>query len=201
MLAVVRNYIDRFGILSPSDFEILEEVSELRVYDKKTKLVEIGQVETYLNFVVRGLIRKFFYKGKDEVITQIAREGDLINSPVSFFTGAPSDYVVETIEPSTFISVSKEKIQELYKIDTKWERWGRMIITDLFLQQEYLEIERVRYTTKERFLRFLLNNEDLFQRVPQKYLASYLHIKPETFSRLKHLLFKRSAVHSNVRFN
>jgi len=25
------------------------------------------------------------------------------------------------------------------------------------------------------------------QRVPQKYLASYLNMKPETFSRLKHL--------------
>jgi hypothetical protein len=26
------------------------------------------------------------------------------------------------------------------------------------------------------------------QRVPQKYIASYLNIKPETFSRLKHLV-------------
>jgi hypothetical protein len=28
----------------------------------------------------------------------------------------------------------------------------------------------------------------MMQRVPQKILASYLEIKPETFSRLKHLL-------------
>jgi len=32
------------------------------------------------------------------------------------------------------------------------------------------------------------NHPDMLQRVPQKYLASYLNIKPETFSRLKHLL-------------
>jgi len=31
-------------------------------------------------------------------------------------------------------------------------------------------------------------NHDIMQRVPQKYLASYLNIKPETFSRFKHLL-------------
>ena len=28
----------------------------------------------------------------------------------------------------------------------------------------------------------------MMQRVPQKYIASYLNIKPETFSRLKHLM-------------
>jgi len=65
---------------------------------------------------------------------------------------------------------------------------SRLIITELFLQKEYWELERIRYTTKERFVRFMAENPDLFQRVPQKYLASYLNIKPETFSRLKHLL-------------
>ena len=31
-------------------------------------------------------------------------------------------------------------------------------------------------------------NPELLQRVPQKYLASYLNIQPETFSRFKHIL-------------
>jgi hypothetical protein len=31
----------------------------------------------------------------------------------------------------------------------------------------------------------------MLQRVPQKFIASYLNIKPETFSRLKHLLKKK----------
>jgi hypothetical protein len=32
------------------------------------------------------------------------------------------------------------------------------------------------------------SHPDMLQRVPQKYIASYLNIKPETFSRLKHLI-------------
>jgi hypothetical protein len=62
----------------------------------------------------------------------------------------------------------------------------------LFLQKELWELECIRYSTKERFLRFMSDNPELFQRVPQKYLASYLNIKPETFSRLKHLLRRKS---------
>jgi hypothetical protein len=49
----------------------------------------------------------------------------------------------------------------------------------------------MRLETRERFIRFVEKNPGLMQRVPQKYLASYLNMKPETFSRLKHLLKKR----------
>jgi hypothetical protein len=49
----------------------------------------------------------------------------------------------------------------------------------------------MRLNSHERFIHFIKENPDLLQRVPQKYLASYLNIKPETFSRLKHLLKRK----------
>jgi hypothetical protein len=52
-------------------------------------------------------------------------------------------------------------------------------------------MDNIRYTTKERFISFMQQNPDLVLRVPQKYLASYLEIQPETFSRLKHLMVKQ----------
>jgi hypothetical protein len=99
---------------------------------------------------------------------------------------------VETIEPTTLISISRSQIESFYKQDPRWEKLGRLIITELFLEKEKWELERICYTTRERFVRFVSGNYDLFQRVPQKYLASYLNIKPETFSRLKHLLQKKT---------
>ena len=127
------------------------------------------------------------------MITQIAKEGELISSSVSYFSGMPSGYVIETIEPTTFYSLHKDKAEQLYNRYPKLERLSRLVITELFLQKEMWELERIRYNTKERFLRFMTDNPELFQRVPQKYLASYLNIKPETFSRLKHLLQKKNS--------
>ena len=101
--------------------------------------------------------------------------------------------VVETIEPTVFVSLSKNVIEELYQTDPRWQRAGRLVITDLLIQKEHWELDCMKYTTKERFVRFVTANGDLFQRVPQKYLASYLNIQPETFSRLKHFLRKRFA--------
>jgi CRP-like cAMP-binding protein len=97
-------------------------------------------------------------------------------------------YIVETIEPTTFLSFNRDNIEALYGKSKKHQQLGRLIITDLFLQKESWEMERILYSTQERFVRFVSNNSNLFQRVPQKYLASYLNIQPETFSRLKHLL-------------
>jgi len=188
MVAILQKYIDQFIELPAEELEALINSIEVRSVDKKVRLTDVNETEKYLYFVIKGLARKFFYKGKEEVITQIAKEGELISSSVSYFSGMPSGYVVETIEPTTFYSLHHDRAEQLYSRYPKLERLSRLIITELFLQKEVWELERIRFSTKERFLRFMTDNPELFQRVPQKYLASYLNIKPETFSRLKHLL-------------
>ena len=193
MLEEFKKYLSKYVEVTPAEFSILEPLLEVRNYDKKVKLIDIGEQETYLNFVVKGLVRKYFYKGREEVITQIAKEGELISSSVSFLSNSPSTYVVDTIEPTIFVSLSKQSLEQLYSTHPKWQRAGRLITTDLLIQKENWELDRMKYTTKERFVRFVTANGELFQRVPQKYLASYLNIQPETFSRLKHFLRKRFA--------
>lgn len=188
MVKALKEYLARFIEFTDAEFEDITNIAEIRTYDKKVKLVDEGEYENYFNFIVKGLARKYFLKDGEEIITQLAKEGELISSSVAFLSGQKSLYIVETIEPTTFVSFSREAIDKLYEKDKKWQRLGRLIITDLFLQKENWELERTIYTTQERFVRFVSNNSNLFQRVPQKYLASYLNIQPETFSRLKHLL-------------
>jgi CRP-like cAMP-binding protein len=191
MLNMLEKYIGRFITLPPEELKALTQVMEVRSYDKKVRVLELGDTEEYLHFITKGLVRKYFYKGSHEIITQLAKEGEIISSSVSFFSGQPSTYVVETIEHSIFLSMRKTELERLYSEYPLIEKLGRLLITDLFLQKEYWELDRIRYNTKERFVHFVLENSDLFRRVPQKYLASYLNIKPETFSRLKHLLHRR----------
>lgn len=193
MVKVLKDYLSRFSDLSDAELAEISAIAEVRTYDKKVKLIDQGEQELYFNFIVKGLARKYFYKGDEEIITQLAREGELISSSVSFLSGEKSLYIVETIEPTTFLSFSRDSIEKLYEADRKWQRLGRLIVTDLFLQKETWDLERVLYSTQERFVRFLSTNSNLFQRVPQKYLASYLNIQPETFSRLKHLLRSKNS--------
>ena len=193
MLETLYKYLIRFVDVSYEEFACISKFVEVRHVNKKVRLVNIGEKEKYLNFVIKGLIRKYFYRQKEEVITQIAGEGELICSSVSFLSGHNSDYVVESVETTTVLSISAENIEKIYAMSYKMERLGRLVIIDWLLQKEYWENERIMQGPKERFLNFITNNPDLLIRVPQKYLASYLNIKPETFSRYKHLLQRPSS--------
>lgn len=181
-------YIQRFAVLTQQEFEQISGLLELKRYEKKVILTQRGQVENYLYMVNEGLVRKFFYKGKHEMITQIAKEGDMVCSSVSFLTQEPSEYIVETLEPCTLFAISHASMQKLYAMGYKMERLGRLIILDWLLQKEIWDYDRIRQEPRERFKHFMRENNDLVQRVPQKYLASYLNMKPETFSRYKHFL-------------
>jgi len=188
MLDMARQFVSKYVTLSEEEFSILAQMLEVREFGKRELLTREGEVDRYLNFVAQGLARKYFLKNKEEMVTHIAKEYEFICCFESFTSGLPSAYLVETIEPSIFISISRQNLEDLYLAVPKIERLGRMVITQQFISNEHWEYDRVRYGSHERFIRFIRDNSDLLQRVPQKFLASYLNIKPETFSRLKHLL-------------
>lgn len=190
MLKYVREFIEKYIELSDEEFNLLASKLHLKNFDKKTRLVEIGEVSNQVYFIIKGISRRYFYRGKQEVITHLVKEGSIMGSVISFLTGQPSRYILETIEPVTAFAISKQDLEELFASGKRWEKFGRRIITAFFLQTEYRNIDNIRYSTRERFVKFMKENPDLIMRVPQKYLASYLEIQPETFSRLKHLMVK-----------
>ena len=188
MLNDLMTFLNRFIEVSIEDFAELIAWTEPRQFEKKTILTKPGEVEEYMYFITSGLIRKYFLKKDQEIITHLVKEGGIIGSGESFLTGQPSRYFVETLEPTTAFAISRQKLEEMYGSSKKWEKLGRIMTTQYFLVQEMRLMDNIRYSTRERFVKFMKENTDLIQRVPQKYLASYLNIKPETFSRLKHLM-------------
>jgi CRP-like cAMP-binding protein len=193
MLESLRRYVSGYVALTREEFMLLAERIVVRSFDRRERLLGVGETEHYMNFVVTGLVRMYFHRGKTEVITNIAKEGELISASSSFLSGLPSNYLIETLEPTTLLSLSREDLDEIYQQSVRIERLGRLMITQFVMQKEEWEHECMRLDTRERFSRFVEKNPELLMRVPQKYLASYLNMKPETFSRLKNLVKKRPA--------
>ncbi|WEK38083.1 MAG: Crp/Fnr family transcriptional regulator [Candidatus Pseudobacter hemicellulosilyticus] len=197
-IGILQRYLDqlyrstgRLVTLSVAELTTLAELMTLHTYSRREVMVRIGDHEPYLHFVITGLVRTYFFKGEEEVVTQLAKEGDLVGSTISFFSGKPSDYMVEALEPSTMLSIPRAKMEQLYRYSIEINKLARVILTDHLLQKETWELVRLKYNIRERFLLFIENNQELFLRVPQKYQASYLNIKPETFSRLKTQVTRR----------
>ena len=192
METVLRQFLAKHIQLTEEEFAPLAACIEVRQFPRRAMIIREGEQERYLSLVAQGILRKFFYKGNLEVITQLAGEGSLISSSVSFLAATPSQYYIETLEPVTLVSVSRECLDDLYAKSIAMQRMGRIITTELYLAKEQWEQDHISYDVKTRFMKFVAEQPELVKRVPQKYLASYLNIKPETFSRLKHHLKPKS---------
>ena len=188
-----RDYLNKFTVLSESEFnEHILPVCKVRRFGKKEVLTSEGEVENYFNFIATGLIRKYYKKGSQEINTQISMQGHLIVSQESFHSRKPSEYFIETIEPSTVVSITHDDLEKIYASSHRMEHLARLLITYAMVIKDKWQIQLVKMTPRERFLKFVTKNPELMQRVPQKFLASYLNIKPETFSRFKHLIRNHS---------
>jgi CRP-like cAMP-binding protein len=184
-----QNYLHKFIDITDNEFaRFLLPVIKVRRFGKKELITKAGEVENYFNFITKGLVRKYYKKGQQEINTQISFEGHLILSQESFHSRLPSEYYVEAIEPTTFVSIAHDDLEKVYAQSHRMEHLARLLITYAMVIKDNWQIQLVKMTPRERFLNFVTKNPQLMQRVPQKYLASYLNIKPETFSRFKHLI-------------
>lgn len=186
-------YLRKFVNITDDEFaRCLMPIIKVRRFGKKEFVTKAGEIENYFNFVVKGLVRKYYKKSSAEMNTQISMEDHIILSQESFHSRVPSEYFIETIEPSVLISIKYEDLENVYSQSKKMEHLGRLIITHTMVLKDRWQMQMIKMTPRERFLNFVMKNPELLQRVPQKFLASYLNIKPETFSRFKHLLRNHS---------
>jgi CRP-like cAMP-binding protein len=187
-LDTVHAYFNRFVDMSHEEFDLIAPYFEIRKFDKKTKVLKLGEIDSYFNIIMKGLARKYLMVKKKEITIQLATEGHMMYSEISFNLQQPTDCIIETIEPVTFLSINYADVQAVYEKYPITEKIGRLVLTEMFIKKDKRDFKQLNTTTRERFLEYMHTHPDMLQRVPQKYLASYLNIKPETFSRLKHLL-------------
>jgi CRP-like cAMP-binding protein len=185
-------FLHKFVTLSEEEFdEYIRPYAEVRQFKKKQLITRENEIENYFNFITKGLARKYYKKGRVDINTQISTEGHIIHAQESFHSRTPSEYAIEAIEPTAMVSITYDNLEKIYSSSHKMERLGRLVITFMMIVKDRWQINMVKLTPRERFLDFVHKNPVLLQRVPQKYLASYLNIQPETFIRFKHLLRKK----------
>jgi CRP-like cAMP-binding protein len=188
---LLKQFLQRFITITNAEFNAWKIFFEIRRFDKKQLVTAEGEQEEYVNIVASGLARKYVKQQNGEVTMQIAPEGHMIHAETSFHNRTASKVIVESIEPTVFISISYENMNELFDKYPKAEQLGRLFVTEMFIIKDRRYFEMLKKSTRQIFLDYMASHPHMLQRVPQKYLASYLNIKPETFSRLKHLLRRR----------
>lgn len=157
------DYLRKFANITDEEFtRCLVPIIRIRKFGKKEYLTKAGEVENYFNFVTRGLVRKFYKKGMNEINTQISTEYHIILSQESFHSRTPSEYFIEAIEPSVVISIDYEDLEKLYKSSKKMEHIGRLVITHTMIIKDRWQMQMIKMTPRERFLNFVMKNAEAY---------------------------------------
>lgn len=133
--------------------------------------------------VLKGCIRSYMVKDGEEKTIEFYTE----EQPVSFYMGVndPTEYHWECTEDTMVCMNSSEKEEEMFNKFPEFESACRVMTEKLMINYQSEFSNHKTASIEERYLKLLKERPDLFQRVPQYQLASYLGVKPETLSRVR----------------
>lgn len=185
MFHQLHQFTAQFVQLTAREKQLFEDAFTFRQVPKNFLLVREGQVARELFFINKGLLRLFYQKGGDYITGFIFRENLFAGSYDSFLQRAPSIQLLDTLEDCELLSVSKDKMDELYEQVPKINVLTRKIAEQRFINAQQILSSFLLDTPEERYLKFIEKNGDLLLRVPHHIIASFLGITPVSLSRIR----------------
>ena len=153
---------------------------------KKNEIIkDINKKEKYLHIILEGSTGVFLWKENSMVCMDLCYENEFFGDYMSFLTQQPTPLFTQAIEPTVLLSISFSDLNKLYENSEIGINIGRIAAESLFIHKQTQQIDLLTLTAEERYLNLLKLQPEVIQRTPQKHIASYLGITPESFSRIR----------------
>ena len=168
------------------EFEKFLALWEFKKFNRNEFILQAGEVPKFSIFVLKGCLRQYIVNEKgEESIVYFAEERHFIGDLPSIRSKTISNYNFQAIEECELLTIGAENWEQAF---IKFPWWTEAHLTGYqkwaaLLQQQMTE--RQTLTGEARYLNLLKTKPNLFKRVPQHYIASYLGISPETLSRIR----------------
>ncbi len=151
----------------------------------KTVLLNEGEVSNRIYLIKSGCLREWFNKDGKDITFQFFFEGQPVASIDSFMNREPSHFTIESIEPSTVLSITKADFEKLLFEYPEFEKAFQDFIFQRFRAYGQLFLSRIKDTPQERYEDLITNHPEIVKRIPQHYIASFLGITPISLSRIR----------------
>ena len=127
--------IERQVSLNAKEKKILSETFRHKKVKRKQLLVEAGELNKYLYFVLSGCLRAYYIdKNGFEHVVSFALE-DWWMSDFGFHTGSPSILTIDSLEDSEVLCIDKESLDRLYDQIPQLDRYFRIIMQNALMAQ------------------------------------------------------------------
>jgi len=143
-----------------------------------------GVKEKYFYFILKGSGGVMLFHNNNYLCIDLCYEGDFFGDYYSFITDTKTDLEVICFEHSTLFRIDKSKYQELAQTE-----YGKIIChiatESLYIHKQHQQLALLSQTAEQRYIEMLEKRPNIVQKTPNKYIASYLGITPESLSRIR----------------
>jgi CRP-like cAMP-binding protein len=158
---------------------------------KGAMLLHEGNICRNIWFLSSGLLRSYHNIGEKEITSRIMFTEHIVISAGSFFTQTPATESIEALADSELATLSYDALQNIYEKFPEFNYHTRIITEQYFYKQEQRLYMLRKHDALSKYKFFLENYADFLRDIPQKYIASFLNITPETLSRTRSKLSKK----------
>ncbi|PIQ20521.1 MAG: Crp/Fnr family transcriptional regulator [Cytophagales bacterium CG18_big_fil_WC_8_21_14_2_50_42_9] len=177
--------------LSTTEKDIVISLFKEKTYKKGDFFLEEGQICKQVGFVTKGLLRYYINHHGEDKTYDFAQENNFVCNYESFLPQTPSIKTIQALEDCELLVISFTDLQIFYKSITEAERFGRLVIEQVFIQTLQDLSSFYTDTPELRYEKFLKKHPDLQQRISQYHIASYVGVKPQSLSRIRKRIFNQ----------
>ena len=182
---LIKNIFDPYFEAPVEIWESFAKYLEPKSFKKNEVIKDANQKEKYLSILTKGSAGIFLWKENATICLDLCYENEFFGDYMSFLMQKPTELFTLAIEPTELLSISYSDLNELYKSSEIGLNIGRIASESLFIHKQTQQIDLLMLTAEERYLDLLKRQPKIIQRTPQKHIASYLGITPESFSRIR----------------
>ena len=182
---VARELARRYSTMTHDELDLLEGVLVPMKFAKGEQLLTEGQTCKNIYWIVKGLLRQYYFKDGKELTEYMATENTIVMCIESLFKEEPSQLQIAALEPSLVYAMPKAELEAVAMKSVNIQILYRKILEEsLIISQRRADMLRFE-SAQSRYAKLMKTNPQLVLRAPLVYIASYLQMTPETLSRVR----------------
>jgi CRP-like cAMP-binding protein len=183
-MRIFKGFIESYTILPISDWQIIEQNFEKKVFHKNDIILAEGSICKYFYFLEQGLIRFYVNKEGNEITKFFTIGPYCFTSKNSFRMQKASEEGIEALTETIVWQTTWKQANELLELKS-WNAFTRKFVHEVQNHTEELMLEIKTETAEQRYLKLLAKYPDLIHQIPLKHLSSFLGIAPQSLSRIR----------------
>jgi CRP-like cAMP-binding protein len=161
-------------------------------FTKNDMIIRTGDDAQHVFFVVSGVTRTYILDKEGNEFTKAFKGPNQLIAPYAeLLMGTNCKSNIQALSKCELISIKFDIFQELTQVHPGWMFIAKSLAEENFLIKEKRENEFLQLSAEERYREFVKDHPDIYQKIPQYMVASYIGVTPVFLSRMLKSLEKK----------